>query len=99
MGMHTIAKVGESFDGIFECQHCEIEVPATVFAKSSASAPGVGAAAERMAAENAEMDANALASRTLQFVRCPNCGKTDPSGPRYRSQATIGAIVLGAIGA
>ena len=99
MGMQTIAKVSQSFDGLFECTHCELEVPATVFAKSSGSAPGIDDNARQVAAEHAEMDANALAARTLQFVRCPRCGKTDPSGPRYRSQATLGAIVLGGLSA
>ncbi|MBS1119547.1 MAG: hypothetical protein H6Q90_1775 [Deltaproteobacteria bacterium] len=99
MGMQTIAKVAESFDGMFECGHCALEVPATVYARSSGTARGAGAQAQALALENAEMDANALASRTLQFVRCPRCGKTDPTGPSYRIQATIGAIVLGAISA
>jgi hypothetical protein len=97
MGMQTIAKVGQSFEGTFECRHCELEVTATVFARASGAARGIGADAEAIAYENAEMEANALASRTLQFVRCPRCGKRDPSGPSYRIQATIGAVVLGAI--
>ena len=96
MGMHTVASVGDSFHGMFECRHCDLEVGATVYAKSSGAARGVGAAAEQIALENAEMDANALAARTLQFVKCPACGKTDPAGKSYRIQATIGAIVLGA---
>jgi len=97
MGLNTIARVAESFGGTFECQHCQLEVAATVHARSTGSARGVGAEAQSAALENAEMDANALAARTLQFVRCPRCGKRDPSGRRYRIQATIGAMVVGAI--
>jgi transcription elongation factor Elf1 len=99
MGLQTVAKVAQSFDGTFECQHCGHEAGATVFAKSSGAARGVGADAERIAVENAENDANALASRTLQFVRCPKCGRTDPSGRSYRVQATVGSIVIGLVGA
>lgn len=97
--MQTIGTVGQSFTGDFECRHCELEVTATVYAKASAAASGGGAEAAQLAIESAELDANALASRTLQFVRCPRCGKTDPSGRSYRIQATIGAVVLGAISA
>jgi len=97
--MQTIARVEESFEGMFECPHCELEVSATVYAKSSGSARGIGAEAEAAARENAEIDANAIAARTLQFVRCPRCGKQDPGGRRYRIQATIGVLVVGAISA
>jgi len=99
VGLQTVAKVAQSFDGTFECRHCEYEATATVFAKSSGAARGIGAEAERAALETAEHDANALASRTLQFVKCPRCGKTDPSGRSYRAQATVGAIFLGIISA
>ena len=99
MGMQTVARVAESFDGTFECRHCEYEVGATVFAKSSGTARGIDEAAQRTAFENAETDANALAARTLQFVPCPKCGKTDPTGHSYRVQVTIGSLVLGALGA
>ncbi|HSK03716.1 MAG TPA: hypothetical protein VK932_20830 [Kofleriaceae bacterium] len=97
MGMQTVARVEESFEGMFECRHCELEVPATVYARSSGSARGLGAAAEAAAIEDAEMDASALASRTLQFVRCPRCRKKDPGGRGYRVQVTVGVLVLGAI--
>src|SRR5260221_4156613 len=97
MGMQTIAKVSRSFEGTFECRHGELEVPATVFAKSSGAARGVGDDARALAVENAEMDANAYAARTLQFVKCPRCGKKDPTGPSYRIQATIGAAVVGTL--
>jgi len=99
MGMQTIAKVAESFEGTFECRHCDYEVGATVFAKSSGAARGVGEDAQRVAYENAETDANALAARTLQFVPCPKCGKLDPTGHSYRAQVTVGSLILGAIGA
>jgi hypothetical protein len=97
--MQTVARVGQSFDGFFECRHCELEAYATVYATAAGVARGVGEDADRLALANAESDANALASRTLQFVRCPRCGKKDPSGPSYRAQATVGAIVLGALAA
>jgi hypothetical protein len=99
MGLQTIAKVAQSFDGTFECRHCGYESVATVFARSSGAARGVGRDAEQPALETAENDANALASRTLQFVRCPKCRRTDPTGRSYRVQATIGSIVLGLISA
>jgi len=94
----TAATAGDLFDGVFECAHCGLEATARVFASSSGVARGDDVAAEQHATEAAMGSANALAARTLQFVHCPECGQTDPTGRGYRVQASLGAIVLGAVG-
>lgn len=94
----TSATAGDLFDDVFECVGCSFEATARVFATSSGVARGVDVAAAHHASELAMEGANALAARTLQFVHCPACGQTDPTGRSYRVQVTLGAVLLGAVG-
>lgn len=94
----TTASTHEAFSGTFECRHCELEVTAVVHASGSGQAEGrIAEGAGHAAYKDAEDDANHVAGRTLQFVKCPRCGKRDQSGTSYRIQMTIGAFLAGAI--
>ena len=89
----TVASTTEAFSGTFECRHCELECTAVVEASGRGQAKGRNM--HHDAYKDAEDDANNVAARTLQFVKCPRCGKRDPSGISYRIQMTIGAILAG----
>jgi predicted RNA-binding Zn-ribbon protein involved in translation (DUF1610 family) len=94
---YTAARTRDVFSGTFECRACGLEAPATVSAAGSGTAQGHGKESAAAAAHDAEMDASGVASRTLTFFPCPNCGKVDRSAGSYRLQVIIGAIVAGAI--
>lgn len=86
-------KVHEVFSGHFECRHCELDVPATVGAVGWGEDTGAPPEAGVTAVE----DASGVASRTLQFVKCPRCGKLDPGGRSYRVQVTVGSLLIAAL--
>ena len=91
--MGNVVRVKEVFAGHFECRHCDLDVPAQVRAVGWGGERPTGLTVEEEAIE----DASGVASRTLQFVPCPRCGKLDPTGRGYRIQVIVGVIVLGAL--
>jgi hypothetical protein len=94
----TTASTDEVFHGEFECRHCELQTTALVLASGRGQAEGhADDGAGHAAYKDAEDDANNVAARTLQFVKCPRCGKRDPAGRSYRIQMTIGAVLAGAV--
>jgi DNA-directed RNA polymerase subunit M/transcription elongation factor TFIIS len=93
----SYVKVAEDFEGTFECRHCEFEAPAIVRAKGATTTKDSSESAHIDAQQIAEMDAGSVAARTLTFVKCPRCGKTDPIAHSFRLQVLIGAPACGAL--
>ncbi len=91
-------EVDDVFEGPFECRRCGFETRATVQATGQrAWTPGGPREAGGYAAhgESAGAVAEVVASRTLMFVRCPSCGRRDPSAGMYRLQVVLGALLAG----
>lgn len=95
--MAQVLRVKEVFTGHFECRHCELDVVAEVRASGWGGEKPLVMMETRTMEEEAVEDASGVASRTLQFVKCPRCGKYDPGGDSYRTQVLLGSIVVGVI--
>ena len=91
-------EVSDEFVGPFECRHCGFETTARVRAIGRRAWLPTGpreAGGARIRGEGAAEIAGVVASRTLMFVRCPRCGKRDPSATTYRVQVVLGALLAG----
>ncbi len=84
-----MSAITEDFVGDYQCRRCGYESRARVSATGGAANVG---------GESASDIAGVVASRTLLFVRCPNCGKRDPSATTYRIQVWLGALLAGGAG-
>lgn len=91
----TNATVREHYEGQYECVSCGLDVPAVVYATGYGGAHGHGDASAREALDNAEYNANSVATRTLLFIPCPKCGRQQPGAAGYRLQVMLGSAALG----
>lgn len=92
MAFQTVAKTRLALSEHFRCRHCKLEANATVLATGYGQQRGLGS---DLAAARAAGDAAAVAARSLQFVPCPRCGKTDPRGKSFRLKVTFGSLAVG----
>lgn len=94
----AVERVDDAFVGTFSCEACGFETTARVTAHASGAAKGKAEEAHATARAIAADTAGAIASRTLMFVPCPNCGQRHPKAGMYRLQIVLAALGMAAAG-